>query len=79
MNVTVKIDDQLGKDARHMAVDAGMSLSSWVSELIHKEVIRTRSSSKSKSLLQLLGDERTAFLDFDCPRDDSTIRHLDSF
>jgi len=38
MNVTLKIDDALCKEARHKAVDADLSLSGWVASIIEKEL-----------------------------------------
>lgn len=36
MNVTITMDDLLGKAARHAAVEANMSLSAWFAELAKK-------------------------------------------
>jgi hypothetical protein len=33
-NLTLKIDEELLREARHRAVDEGMSVSGWVSELM---------------------------------------------
>jgi hypothetical protein len=76
MNVTIKIEDQIGKDARHMAVDSGMSLSGWVAELIRREILRAK-SAKPKSLLQVLGDERFLDAELDLTRDKSPMREVD--
>lgn len=38
MNVTLKLDDTLCKEARHRAVDADLSLSGWVAQVIEKEL-----------------------------------------
>lgn len=38
MNVTIKLEDALCKEARHRAVDRGLSLSGWVAELLQKEL-----------------------------------------
>ncbi len=66
MNVTLKIDDRIGREARHRAVDAGLSLSGWVTNLIRKEIDRDR---KQDSLLELLGNDELARAEVDFPRD----------
>ncbi len=38
MNVTLRIPDELGKRAKHFAVDEGKSLSAVVSELLEKQL-----------------------------------------
>jgi len=70
MNVTIKIDDELCKQARHKAVDADMSLSKWVASVVAKEVGAEK--RESPTMLDLLGaeDER-GFEEFlpDCKAD----------
>ena len=75
MNVTLKIDDQLCRDARHRAVDAGLSLSGWVADVIQKEL--ARSSVKKQTLLEALGNEKLSRLKLDFPRDKSLPRDVD--
>ena len=75
MNVTIKMDDSLCKAARHRAVEAGQSLSAWLADLVRRETSRSgRADDSRESLLDLLGDERTADRDFDVPRDRSPQR-----
>ena len=57
MNVTLRIDDELGKDAKHRAVDAGMSLSKWVAELIKKDVEKAKEEEKSVSLAEAMQND----------------------
>ena len=71
MNVTLKIDDQLLKEARHRAVDEGLSLSAWMARVVHREL---SASGKSPSLLESLGNETLAEIDFDFPRSPSLPR-----
>lgn len=40
MNVTLKLPDEMCKEARHYAVDESKSLSAWVSALMEKELQR---------------------------------------
>jgi hypothetical protein len=76
MNVTIKINDDVCRDARHRAVDAGRSLSGWIEEVIHRELSRPVTKT-SKTLLEALGNEQLAGLDFDFPRDKSPARDVD--
>lgn len=38
MNVTLKLPDELVREARHRAVHRSQSLSSWVAELVRREL-----------------------------------------
>lgn len=76
MNVTIKISDQLGREVRHRAVDAGTSLSGWIADLIRKELAKGK-NRKGRSLLEMLGDEQAASVDVEFPRDKSAARETD--
>ncbi len=76
MNVTVSIDRMLCKKARHRAVDEGLSLSSWVSKTISKE-IEMVSEQKELTLLDALGDVNTAHMEIDVPRSKESIRGVE--
>lgn len=41
MNVTLKLSDTLCREARHRAVDRGLSLSAWMAELLERELSRS--------------------------------------
>jgi len=56
MNVTLKIDDELCRQARHRAVDADLSLSKWVTRLVEKE-IKSPNVLENKTMAELLGAE----------------------
>ena len=56
MNVTITLDDELCREARHRAVDEGKSLSSWLAGLVRKEV-REASAAETTTLLELLRDD----------------------
>lgn len=75
MNVTIKIDDALCKEARHRAVDDGLSLSGWIAHVVRKELAGGNGSS-SAGLLESLalreGEERA----FEVVRDSSAARDL---
>ena len=77
MNVTIKINDDLAKRARHEAVDDGLSLSGWVAQLISEKLTR-KSTGKStgKSLLEALGNDDLADLELEFPRNPSTHREI---
>jgi len=71
MNVTIKINDDLAKRARHEAVDDGLSLSGWVAQLISEKLTR---KSTGKGLLQALGNDDLADLELEFPRNPSSHR-----
>lgn len=73
MNVTIKINDELAKRARHEAVDDGLSLSGWVAQLIREKLTR---KSTGKSLLEALGNDDLADLELEFPRSQSTAREI---
>ena len=55
MNVTLKIPDELCKEARHLAVDESKSLSAWVAELLAREVKARRSGgSEQKTWIEAM-------------------------
>lgn len=76
MNVTIKIQDKLGRAARHKAVDAGLSLSGWIAGVIAKELSMPKPET-SRTLLQALGNEKLAHAEIDFSRDPSGKRSLD--
>lgn len=55
MNVTLKIDDALCKEARHRAVDADLSLSGWVAQVVEKEL--RQKPQEGRTMIELLGAE----------------------
>jgi hypothetical protein len=68
VNVTIKLDDALCREARHRAVDADLSLSGWIAELIRERVgIAPGSRKRPASLLDLLGDEDAGAVDLEIP------------
>ena len=73
MNVTIKINDDLAKQARHEAVDDGLSLSGWVAQLISEKLTRRHTT---KSLLEALGNDDLADLELEFPRSPSTNREI---
>ena len=75
MNVTLKLDDDLCKHARHKAVDSGLSLSGWITELLKRELSKPQDESVPESLLDLLGSEDDT--DFEFPRAKDVPREVD--
>lgn len=55
MNVTLKLDDALCKEARHRAVDADLSLSRWVAQLVEKELNTPQKTGRT--MLEAIGAE----------------------
>jgi len=75
MNVTLKLQDELCREARHKAVDAGMSSSGWITELLKRELSKSETGKTADSLLDLVGceDER----DVEFPRSKDQPREVD--
>ena len=65
MNVTLKLPDDLCREARHRAVDESKSLSAWIADLV--AVTLRPSAPASDTLLQSLGDDTLANGDFPLP------------
>ena len=74
MNVTLKLDDALCRAARHRAVDAGVSLSGWITEILKRELLARRTEPEKGSLLDLLGSEDPR--DHDFRRSDDRPREI---
>jgi hypothetical protein len=66
MNITLKLPNDLCRAARHRAVDESKSLSSWMAELVTRE-LKANAPKRDKSLLEMLGDPATADRDFELP------------
>ena len=54
-NVTVKLEEALVRAARHKAVDAGQSLSTWLAELIRERLGRSEMAS---AVAEVMGKDR---------------------
>lgn len=69
VNVTIKLDDALCREARHRAVDADLSLSGWIAQVIRERIGKEPARQhRPLRLLDLLGDEAAGVLNFDIPR-----------
>jgi hypothetical protein len=67
MNVTISLDDELCRLARHRAVDAKTSLSGWLAQLVKKEVIKSE-PRREANLLDVLGDAEAGNVDLEIPQ-----------
>jgi len=68
MNVTIKLDDALCREARHRAVDADLSLSGWIADLIREQLgLAPAAGRPKKTLLELLGDAKPGAIDLEIP------------
>lgn len=76
MNVTIKIDDALCKEARHRAVDQGLSLSGWIAGIVRKELARESDTDRS-GLLDALAMNEAVERSFEIPRGSSVARDLE--
>ena len=76
MNVTLKISEEVCRQAKHRAVDEGLSLSGWVTVLIARELGKPEKVPR-KTALELFGCDELADFDLDFPRDQSPPREVD--
>ena len=67
MNVTIKLDSSLCREARHRAIDQGLSLSGWIRRLLDRELAEKPDKIRG-TLLDMLGDKRAACVEFEIPR-----------
>lgn len=74
MNVTIKIEDALCREARHRAVDRGLSLSGWIAQVLRKEL--ATKDRAGGGLLEALAMEEGEDQTFSPPRDASAAREL---
>lgn len=74
MNVTIKIEDALCREARHRAVDRGLSLSGWIAQVLRKELAAEERAAGG--LLEALAMEEGEERVFEIPRDVSVARNL---
>lgn len=74
VNVTLKIDDELCRQARHRAVDADLSLSKWVAQVVQREIERPPLEGK-KTMAELIGmDDDRDLMEFIPNRKDAIER-----
>ena len=74
MNVTIKIEDELCREARHRAVDRGLSLSGWIASLLRREL--ASDDGGRTGLLEALAMEEGGERTFEVPRDNSKAGDL---
>jgi hypothetical protein len=72
MNVTVKIDDHLCREARHQAVDRGLSLSAWIAEMMRREL--SGPAPEEEGLLDALAIKEGSEKEFVVERDSAPAR-----
>jgi hypothetical protein len=78
MNVTIKIDDALCREARHRAVDRGLSLSGWIAGLLRRELAGDKPSGEG-GLLEALAMKEGEDREFEVHRNRSKARDLAFF
>lgn len=75
MNVTIKMNDDVCRAARHRAVDRGLSLSGWISELV-RGVVEAEEEAETLGLLEALALEDQEEKAFEIPRDATPPREV---
>lgn len=78
MNVTIKIEDALCREARHRAVDRGLSLSGWIAGVLRRELAGGKPADEG-GLMEALAMEDGEERGFEVPRDPSRARDLEFF
>ncbi len=80
MNVTLKLPDEMVREARHLAIDENTSLSALVSDLL-AERIKQRSGRSSKDWVEALTlpDAPASFYEMDFPLPDRSETHHRKF
>ena len=73
--MTIKLKDELCREARHRAVDCGVSLSGWIADVVRWELRQER--VVNGSLLDVLGDPDSRDRDVEFPRDESGVRNVE--
>ena len=69
MNVTLKLPDDLCREAKHRAIDESKSLSAWVASVVERELAAAKeSSAKTRTLIEIFGGDE--FTDRDLPLED---------
>ncbi len=78
MRTTVRLDDQLLRDAKAVAADEGTTLTALIAESLRERISRTRSiSSESRTFLPTCpGDGLRGGLDADAINDSSRLADL---
>ena len=73
MNVTLKLPDDLCREAKHRAVDQSKSLSQWMADLVRVELNKPPQTAKNQPLTWMdafSGDADEMFLERDFPLPD---------
>ena len=69
LNVTLKLPDELCREAKRRAIDESKSLSAWVSNLLEREFgVGKNPSPRPRTLIEIFGSDQ--FSDRDLPLED---------
>lgn len=81
MNVTVKLPDELCKQARHRAVDENKSLSAWLADLIRQSLEQTQNNEeRPKNWCDAFSDDHPdSFYEKELPMEDRAAGNVRVF
>lgn len=60
-NITLRMDEQLLKDVKHIAVEKDMSVSAWINQLIEKEAKKDVRYEEAKAFIMKAMEEAPAY------------------
>jgi hypothetical protein len=60
-NITLRMDEQLLKDVKHIAVEADMSVSSWITKMVEKAAKRDSHYEEAKAHALKVMEEAPAY------------------
>lgn len=56
-NITIRMDEQLLKDVKHIAVEEDMSVSAWITQTVEKATTKdVRYDAAAKEIIRLMED-----------------------
>ena len=60
-NITIRMDEQLLKDVKHLAVEHDMSVSAWIKQVVEQEAHKTMRYEEAKAFALKAMEEAPAY------------------